>query len=92
MKGTVTLVLSALAAVLLTACGSADKKQQPPAYFSAKPGKPLAAIAPKGIKLPDLSGALVIPAVEQPLGAYNPDLLQPPTVVEGLAVEAEAEQ
>lgn len=83
MKLTVKIAVISLSAFTLSACGSNDKKDlEPPAYWYAKQGKPLAVTAPKGIKLPDLNGALIIPKVNRPLGEYNPDLIQPPNVVE----------
>lgn len=97
MKLLNTIVLT-VCAVALAACGSNDKKTEPPAYYYAKEGKPLAAIAPKGINMPDLSGALVIPKVNQPLGEYNPDLIDPPSVISaadevtGEKTEAEDEE
>lgn len=69
----------------MAACGSAEKKVEPPEYFFAQQGKPLAAVAPQGVNVPDLSGALIIPRVNQPLGEYNPKLIDPPNVIGALA-------
>lgn len=71
----------------MIACSSAKKKTEPPEYFFVQQGKPLSAVAPKGIKMPDLSGALVIPSVNQPLGEYDPGLIDPPNVIGDLADE-----
>lgn len=81
--------LWSLSALAIAACGSSEKKIEPPEYFFAKQGKPLAAVAPKGIKMPDLSGALVIPTVNQPLGQYDPKLIDPPNVIGNLADEVD---
>ena len=80
-----------LSALAVIACGSSDKKIEPPEYFFAQQGKPLKTIAPKGIKMPDLSGALVIPSVNQPLGEYDPKLIEPPNVIGALGEQVDEE-
>lgn len=67
------------AAAMLAACGSSDKREDPPEYFYAKEGKPL--VFPAEVQTPDLRGALVIPKAELPLQEYNPDLVKPPVVI-----------
>lgn len=76
------------AALTISACGGA-KKTQPPEYFYAQQGKPLAAIVPKGIHMPDLSGALVVPSVNQALGEYDAQLIEPPNVIGALGDQVE---
>lgn len=85
------VTLLGLFALTVAACGSAEKKTQPPEYFFAKQGKPLAAIAPKGIHMPDLSDTLVIPSVNQPLGEYDPTLIEPPNVIGALGDRVDEE-
>lgn len=82
MKHVVNIMLIGLSACALQACGGAEKKKDPPPYFYAEEGKTLDMIAPKGINMPDLSNALRIPEVSQPLGEYNPDLVEPPSVID----------
>ena len=65
----------------VTACGSSEKKIQPPEYFFAKQGRSLAASTLKDIKMLDLSGVLIIPSVNQLLGEYDPKLIDPPNVI-----------
>jgi uncharacterized lipoprotein len=84
------VILVVITVFAITACGG-PKKIEPPEYFFAKQGKPLAAVAPKGIKIPDLSGALVIPRVNQPLGEYDPKLIDPPNVIGELADKVDEE-
>ena len=78
-----------LSALAVIACGSSEKKVEPPEYFYAQQGKPFKAVAPKGINMPDLSGALVIPSVNQPLGEYDPKLIEPPNVIGELGEQLE---
>ena len=64
---------------VVVSCASHDKKD-PPACFYAQEGSEL--VVPEGITLPDMSNALTLPRVSEPLREYNPDLVDPPGLVD----------